>query len=97
MQHRLYSIRDTKGGFFHPPFHSRSDVEAQRQFTLAATDERSTMSKFPHDFDLYYVGAYNDEDGKIEKIDSPLHVMNGYVTQTQKNVKLDSVPNSKKP
>lgn len=33
------------------------------------------VGKYPDDYDLYYIGKYDDSSGKIEPLDTPQHVV----------------------
>lgn len=70
----MFSIRDAKGEIFHPPFFKKTHGEAERDFAQLVRDEKSMAFKFPEDFDLYYVGTYDDSTGKIEPMDTPQHL-----------------------
>lgn len=71
---KMYSIRDSKGGVYHRPFYKAHEAEAERDFKTGVNDEKSTMYLYPEDYDLYYVGEYDDETGTIRGIDTPRHV-----------------------
>lgn len=74
MIQKMYSIRDSKAEIFHPPFFNLTHGQAERNFTELVNDEKSTLSKHPEDFDLYYVGEYDDMTGKIQALDTPQHL-----------------------
>lgn len=75
MQFKMYSIRDSKAEIFHPPFYKTTHGEAERAFQDLTKDDKSTLSKHPEDFDLYYVGIYDDNTGKIVSPDTPQHII----------------------
>jgi len=75
MEHKMYSVRDSKAEVFGSPFYKRTHGEAEREFTTLANDPQSTVNKFPEDFDLYYVGSYDNDSGKILALDSPQHIV----------------------
>lgn len=85
MQYRAYSIRDTKGEVFNLPFYKKTHGEAERDFkTLIQTkNEQSLPSKYPEDFDLYYVGDYDDIKGQFKSLDTPQHVVKGIQVSAQ--------------
>lgn len=72
---KLFSIRDAKAEKFYPPFVKSAHGEAERDFMTAVRDDKSTINKYPQDFDLYYLGQFNDEDGKMELLPSPEHMV----------------------
>lgn len=75
MQLKMFSIRDSKAEVFNPPFFKHTHGEAERDFSVLCKDEKSMPSKFPDDFDLYYVGIYDDQTGKIQSLDTPQHLV----------------------
>lgn len=83
MELKVYSIRDSKGEVFNQPWFSRSHGEAERHFTLLTQDEKSLLSKYPEDFDLYYLGTYNDQTGLIKSLDTPQHLIKAVQTKIQ--------------
>lgn len=72
---KLYSIRDQKAEIFNVPFMKKTHGEAERDFKSLCNDPQSTVSKYPEDFDLYYIGDYDDNTGKIMPLDTPQHVV----------------------
>lgn len=68
MRLRLYSIRDRLAGVFLTPFPARADVEAVRQITASFADpqfRQTPVFQNPKDFDLMFVGEFDDESGEI--------------------------------
>lgn len=72
---KMYSIRDSKGELFNTPFFNKSHGEAERNFRTLVNDGKSTVNKYPEDFDLYYLGDYDDNDGKCIPLDTPQHII----------------------
>lgn len=75
MQFKMFSIRDSKAEIFNPPFFSKSHGEAERNFTALVRDNKSQLNQFPEDFDLYFVGHYDDQTGVTQTLDTPVHVV----------------------
>jgi len=75
MQLKIYSIRDSKSEVYNQPFYKKTHGEAERDFRSLVNDEKSTINKYPEDFDLYYLGDYDDNTGKLQTNDSPQHVI----------------------
>ena len=71
---KLFSIRDSKGEIYNTPFFNRTAGEAERNFKNLVNDEKSQISKYPEDYDLYYLGEYDDLNGKIKSLDTPSHI-----------------------
>lgn len=68
MTYLVFSILDTKSHLYGPPFYSRHTGEALRNFTELVNDDRSTVSKYPSDFQLVQLAEFNDEDGVFNPI-----------------------------
>lgn len=64
MQHKLYSILDTKLTTYDAPFPSANKETAMRLFKRML-DNIPTMQDNPSDFQLYLVGSYDIESAKI--------------------------------
>ena len=85
---KMYSIYDQKAGVFNNPFYKTTHGEAERDFTTAVNDEKTTLNQYPTDFDLYYLGDYNDQDGKFTTLDTPQHVVKAVQVLRQKSASL---------
>lgn len=72
---KAYSIRDTKAEVFNAPFWQKTHGEAERNFMELVNDKNSMVSKYPEDYDLYYLGDYDDLTGKIIALESPTHIV----------------------
>ena len=83
MMLKMYSIRDSKGEIFNLPFFKKTHGEAERDFHQLCQDKNSTVAKYPTDFDLYYVGDYDDSTGKVQPLDAPQHVVHAATLVTQ--------------
>lgn len=75
MQLKIYSIRDAKGQIFNTPFYQRTHGEAERNFRTVANDPKSTIAQYPEDYDLYYMGEFDDQSGKFLALDTPQHII----------------------
>lgn len=60
---RLYSLRDTVSCAFFAPFLSANDESAMRSVVSAACMDHTIVSENPDDFDLYYIGEFDDSSG----------------------------------
>lgn len=85
MIRRIYSIRDAKAEYYCMPFFNSTHGEAERNFQMAMTDEKTTLSKHPEDYDLYYLGMFNDQSGKFDAVKTPEHVIKGIESIAQNN------------
>lgn len=83
MELKIYSIRDAKAEIFNAPFYKNTHGEAERDFTSLARDEKSNVHKYPEDFDLYFIGRYDDSTGKIQALDTPQHILKAVQVREQ--------------
>lgn len=81
---KMYSMRDMKGEIFHPPFFKKTHGEAERDFKTLVNDDKSMVNKYPEDYDLYYVGEYDDQRGIVVPLDTPQHVTKAVTVLMQK-------------
>lgn len=74
MQLKMFSIRDQKTEVFNTPFFQKTMGEAERNFAQTVNDPKTMLHQHPQDFDLYYLGEYDDNTGKFVVCDTPQHV-----------------------
>lgn len=79
MELKVYSIRDAKVSAFNMPFYKHTHGEAERDFHTLTKDEKSTVHQYPEDFDLYYLGTYDNITGQFQSLDSPQHIVKAAV------------------
>lgn len=72
---KLYSILDIKANLYGSPFSSINDLDATRGLQIAMLDPQIQLSVFPEDFNLYEIGSFNPENGKIDPTIPPRHVV----------------------
>jgi len=72
---KIFTIKDSKAEIYMQPFFQKTIGEAERSFTTLAQDQKSTVSMYPEDYDLYYLGEMDDQTGKIQSLDTPSHVV----------------------
>jgi len=75
MVRKVFSIRDAKSELFGTPFFNLTHGEAERNFKTLVNDPKSSVNQYPEDFDLYYLGSYDDVSGKMIPNDSPEHLV----------------------
>lgn len=64
MKKRMYSVRDHKAGFW-PPMEDINDAVAQRNFSYLLHNNQQ-VGFAPMDYDLYFVGNFDDVSGIFE-------------------------------
>lgn len=75
MIRKIFSVRDSKAECFHQPFFQSTHGEAERMFRTAVNDSKTQFFQYPEDFDLYFMGEYDDNTGKFVTLDTPQHVI----------------------
>lgn len=75
MKLKAFTIRDTKGEVFNTPFFQKTHGEAERSFKSLLNDQQSMVAKYPEDYDLYYIGEYDDQTGQFNSTDTPQHMV----------------------
>lgn len=71
----VFTIRDAKSEAYNAPFFKLTEAEAIRDFTRLAKDSKTMVAEFPSDFDLYSIGVFDDQTGKINAHDTPRHIV----------------------
>lgn len=68
----LYSIFDRGVGKYMMPFPAETDHDAIRQCkAVVNSDRKSPMTDYPEDYDLYFVGWFNEEECKLQSAQAP--------------------------
>lgn len=60
-----YSYYDKEGERWDTPFFAFNDLMAERNFRLRVSEEGTILHKFKDAFELYKVGEFDVEEGKI--------------------------------
>ena len=64
MNLRVYSLRDSKVLSFAPPFCCQTEAQAIRMVgDLINGDLQSPVAKHPDDFELFFLGVWDDDTG----------------------------------
>lgn len=68
MNVQLFAIYDRKASIYMAPFVARSTIDATRQIVASFRDPQmrdTPVGQHPEDFDLFHVGSFDDETGRI--------------------------------
>lgn len=76
MMFEVFSIRDSKVGFMNPTFEINCQV-AVRNFVHAVQNSDSVLFSHARDFDLYRIGRFDSEQGRMIPDDIPELVCSG--------------------
>lgn len=74
MKLAVYSIYDKKAMTYGPTFEYGRDEEAIRFATTIANDSRNDVGRYPDDYTLYMLGAFDNGAGILHGIDAPKFV-----------------------
>jgi len=76
MKTSMYSLFDRKVGAYSQPFYAFNHQVAQRCLRGVVSDHRSIVAQSPADFDLYFVGEFDDASALVVAAQPPVHVCN---------------------
>lgn len=68
---QAFSIFDKVAKAFMPPFFMPNVGMAVRAFGDDVKRGDNNIARHPHDFDLYHIGCFNDDDGSMHSFDGP--------------------------
>lgn len=74
MINKIYSVYDNTAEAFMPPFYIQNDNMALRAIDDCLSDPQHMFSQHPKDFELYYLGEFDNIEGKFTLTDSPKHI-----------------------
>ena len=67
MKLEMYSIRDIKVAYRNPIyFHNVEEAKRACAFTVNHADSNNELYLAPQDFELWYLGSFDDSNGNIE-------------------------------
>lgn len=72
---QAYAVYDGKAGAYGQPFFAPTEGIATRMVLEALRDPNAMISKYPEDYTLYWIGAFDDSCGEF-MAQKPLSVMN---------------------
>lgn len=72
----VYSMRDAKVGYLSPTF-ELNDAIAIRNFKFALSDSKTVIGANVGDFDLYRIGSFDTDTGRILGCEPPEFVYHG--------------------
>lgn len=71
----IFSMKDVKVGFANPFYQNNLDM-AKRSFRVAVSDKRGELYKIKDDLELWEIGSFDEETGKITGKE-PEYIMGG--------------------
>lgn len=77
MKINLFSFRDVKVGTYGPIQMFQNEAVLKRTMSEHFSAGRSDdLSKYPNDFDCYFLGTFDDDTGQVDGFESPRLVFN---------------------
>lgn len=73
----IVAVKDRGINAFHRPFFTRGNGDAIRSFQDEINNPESQLSKHPDDYDLYVLGAFDDNTGEIIAEVQPVQIAIG--------------------
>lgn len=81
MTHNYYAIWDRAALKYVHVFESENDATSKRMFNIMENNQESFIGAKPEDFQLDYIGNFNDETGeficKKEQLPAPFKICEG--------------------
>lgn len=71
----MFTVRDSKTGAYERPFFDHTKESAIRSFKIAVNKSDLMFAQFAEDYDLYYLGDFDDRSGKLTPVDTPQHIV----------------------
>jgi len=71
MEKKIYSVFDIKGKVYTRPFFMNYHGEALREFGDAVQDEKTRFHAHPEDYQLFYLGEFDDVSGIFTSLPHP--------------------------
>lgn len=67
---QMYVIKDAKSGQYDTPFFQPTHAHAMRAFKTEVNRaaDNNTIYLYPEDFELYYLGEFNQLDGEMKAV-----------------------------
>lgn len=75
MLRKVYSLRDSKAQIYNEPFMQHTHGEAERTIRASLKKPDHLIAQYPEDYDLYYLGDYDDNSGTFKVLDTPQHIV----------------------
>lgn len=72
-----FAIRDVKVSSYGTPFFQKNAIEAQRGFQHIVNDKTTMIGMYPEDFELYYLGDYEEVTARFNMLEQPKFIVAG--------------------
>jgi len=68
MRLEIYALRDVRTEAFNRPMFLQNKAVLDRAIIDAINDENSLLHHHPEDYQVYYLGTFDEQTGKIESL-----------------------------
>jgi len=80
----MYAVKDKKADQFYQPIYTAHHAQAVRQFQTAIQKSDGDLHNFPGDFDLFYIGSYDQQTATHKNVTPELVAQGKALTNVQK-------------
>lgn len=77
MIRNMYAVLDLKAKNYCIPYTSANHALAQREFARVVNTPETVLNANPEDFELLYIGFYDDDHGIYQNADEHLFIASG--------------------
>lgn len=77
MKKPVVCVYDKKIGMFDNPFVCRHQNEAVREWNIVSSDTNTKYGKNPEDFELFWIGEFDEKMGTFESLQPHEHLASG--------------------
>lgn len=81
---KMFTVYDSKIAAYLSPFYEQAIGQAVRAFEDTCKDPNHVFAKHPPDFTLFYIGEFDDQDCKINLLETPQSLCTALETISQK-------------
>lgn len=93
MIRQVFAVYDEKASVFMTPLTFVSAGEAIREFETAVRTGGTQFNRYPRDFKLFRIGAYDDNNGKLTSVETPTLLASGADYEDAEQFKEGGNPN----
>ena len=71
MKQKVFAVYDSKAEVYTPPFYMVKTPEAIRAFAYQVNQPGNDFNRFPADYTLFEIGAFDNETGLLTPLGTP--------------------------
>ncbi len=94
MEHKIFTVYDEKAKAFLPPFFLPQIGMGTRVFSDCVNDPTHQFNKHPADYNLYHIGEFDDNSGKIIVMDPRNLLGSGVMFKDPDQLTLEDIPDA---